>query len=234
MSLINDALKRANAQKASPPGATPEDGARMLPAVREESSGSNPILLYVGVCLIALAVVVFALSFGLRRTPVQTAENSTPAPATNAAASLPTDVLTPIPSTPAAQGPTREQLERARAAIAQVETASPAVPQPQPVSSTPVGMEVITPTAAAPSAATPTPVATATPAPAAAPPVATPPGFPALKLQAVYYRMKGPTVVIDGKTLRVGDRISEARVVSIERMRVEMDWQGERRWLSLQ
>ncbi len=218
MSLINDALKRANAQKAPPPGATPEDGARMLPAVREESSGSNPILLYVGVFLIALAVVVFALSFGLRRTPVQTAQNNPPAPAPNAAASLPADVLTPIPSTPVAPVPTQEQLDRARAAIAQVETV-------------PAATAAIIPAAAVPSPAAAAPVVTAAPA---TPPVAAPPGFPALRLQAVYYRMKGPTVVIDGKTLRVGDRISDARVVSIERMRVEMDWQGERRWLSLQ
>lgn len=224
MSLINDALKRANTQKAPPPGAVPEDGARMLPAVREEPAGSNPLLLYIGVALIVLAIGVFALSFGMRqRSDENTEARISPNVTSNAtvAAPLLQSAAAPTPAVSEAVAPTSEQIDRARATIVQTETqAAPAVSSPAPavVAEPPAAVQ----TSVAASPASQTPVVTA------------PPSFPAFKLQAIYYRMKGPTVVIDGRTLRMGDRISEARVLAIERMRVEMEWRGERRWFSLQ
>jgi hypothetical protein len=228
MSLINDALKRANTQKAPPPGAVPEDGARMLPAVREEPAGSNPLLLYVGIALIVLAVGVFALSFGLRDRPTESTQAKTSLTvASNVSLSAPLTQIAaaPTPAIPEPAAPTSEQIDRARATIVQTETkaSSPVVASPTPAI-----------LAAAPAAVSaPQPSVAAAPA-AQTPAVTAPPSFPAFKLQAIYYRMKGPTVVIDGRTLRVGDRISEARVLAIERMRVEMEWRGERRWFSLQ
>lgn len=40
---------------------------------------------------------------------------------------------------------------------------------------------------------------------------------PTYKLQSIFYRAKSPSVVINGKTLFVGDRVGSARVVLIER-----------------
>lgn len=76
----------------------------------------------------------------------------------------------------------------------------------------------------------PPPVAVST-APVAPPPVvtsnapntttnaaelpATKPPPPAFKLQSIFYTAKNPSVVINGKSLFVGDRVGEARVISI-------------------
>ena len=45
-------------------------------------------------------------------------------------------------------------------------------------------------------------------------------------LQAIYYRMKGPTVVINGKTLKVGEQVDGAKLVDIERTSAEIEYQG--------
>ena len=74
------------------------------------------------------------------------------------------------------------------------------------------------------------------PAPRAIPsPVETAPAtFPPMKLQAVFYRLRNPTVVINGKTLSKGDEVDGARVVDIERMSVVVDWNGEKKTLKFE
>jgi MSHA biogenesis protein MshK len=54
-----------------------------------------------------------------------------------------------------------------------------------------------------------------------------------LRLQAIYYRFRGPTVVMNGKTLRVGDSVDGARVVSIQRTSVEVEQSGDYKTLTL-
>jgi hypothetical protein len=66
------------------------------------------------------------------------------------------------------------------------------------------------------------------------PAAAAPAEFPHLRLQAIYFRLKDPSVVINGHTAQVGDRVEGARVVAIERSRVEVEFQGERRTMELQ
>lgn len=58
--------------------------------------------------------------------------------------------------------------------------------------------------------------------------------FPSLKLQGLFYRTKNPSVLINSKTLFVGDRVEHVKVISIERDRVTLEWNGETRVLTLE
>lgn len=57
--------------------------------------------------------------------------------------------------------------------------------------------------------------------------------FPNLKLQGIYYRLNNPSVLINGRTLFVGDRIEGARVVKIERQSVTLEVNGQQKVLEL-
>ena len=70
-------------------------------------------------------------------------------------------------------------------------------------------------------------------APPAVAPVA-PGAFPELKLQAIFYRLRNPTVLINGKTLGKGEEIEGARVSDIERLSVAVEWNGEKKTLKLE
>jgi MSHA biogenesis protein MshK len=56
---------------------------------------------------------------------------------------------------------------------------------------------------------------------------------PLFKLQAIYFRLKGPTVVINGKTLKVGDSIEGAKVLAIHRTSVDLEENGQKQTLTL-
>jgi len=57
--------------------------------------------------------------------------------------------------------------------------------------------------------------------------------FPELKLQSIVFRLRNPSVVIDGEMLGVGDTVKGARVAKIERHAVTMEWQGQTNVLRL-
>lgn len=70
----------------------------------------------------------------------------------------------------------------------------------------------------------------AAPAPTPPPPaMASANGFDAVKVQGVFYRTARPLVLINGKTLQVGDRIQEVAIVAIEPSKVTLAWAGEQR-----
>ena len=113
-----------------------------------------------------------------------------------------------------------------------IEASSPAKPAPA------------TPAAPKPSAP-PVAAATKIPAPAVAakPPVAVPQPtvaaasaqskpepqpMPELKLQAIVFRMKNPSALINGRHVEVGDDVSGARVTEIQRTTVIVEWQGQK------
>ena len=73
--------------------------------------------------------------------------------------------------------------------------------------------------------------ATATPAVAAVP---TEPTFPDLRLQGVFYRPSNPSAMINAKTVYRGDRIDTARVIAIGKNSVTVEWNGERRVLTME
>lgn len=59
------------------------------------------------------------------------------------------------------------------------------------------------------------------------------PTFPTLKLQGVIWNPQRPSVVINGKSLFVGEKVERAIVTAIESDSVTVVWNGEQRVLTL-
>lgn len=229
MSLINDALKRASTAKTVPaePAAVP--AMQPAPEPARGSTGPLPIVLFiVGVGALLVSAAFWLKSKG---TPQQNAAIATPPPqiATPPPSATVVEKASPPQPLPSTTAPVATPLP------APTLTAAPVVSAPvSPVS--PSETVVVTEPPVQESPRTKPAVATAAkPAPAepsAAPPVTA--EQPTLNLQAIYYRMKGPTVVINGKTLKIGDSISGARLVAIERNFAVVEVQGTRLKLALQ
>lgn len=52
--------------------------------------------------------------------------------------------------------------------------------------------------------------------------------MPELKLQAIVFRMKNPSALINGRHVEAGDTVSGARIVEIQRTTVFYEWQGQK------
>jgi hypothetical protein len=57
--------------------------------------------------------------------------------------------------------------------------------------------------------------------------------MPELKLQGIFYRLKNSSAMINGKTVNVGESVSGAKVISIDRYQVVIEFEGERKTLML-
>ncbi|HVR36676.1 MAG TPA: hypothetical protein VMS21_12585 [Methylomirabilota bacterium] len=64
-----------------------------------------------------------------------------------------------------------------------------------------------------------------------APAIDAEPGFPELKLQAVFYRHRNPSVLINNRALFVGDSFEGVRIERIDREGVLVEWRGRMRVL---
>ena len=62
---------------------------------------------------------------------------------------------------------------------------------------------------------------------------AVPETFPTLKLQGLIWDPKRPSVVINGKTLFVGEKVERAKVTAIDEESVTLTWNGQQRVLTL-
>ena len=253
MSLINDALRRANSDRSSGPQAA----APVPPMQPVDPSPASPrilpwAILIFGVGILAIAA---ALWFRPKSTP-QVARNETSTPVAAAAPiAAPIESPAPQPSTPVtgstvikAEPQTSQPSQRFAAAPEPVKTTTPVEPAVQPTQSTaPIAAVTATPPQPEP---TPAPVvreqpaetkpsevqiAAAAPAPAETQTVSPEPRqTQAPRLQAIYYRFKKPTVVINGKTLSPGQSADGIKVVSIQRTSVEVVQGGKYRTLTLQ
>lgn len=56
-------------------------------------------------------------------------------------------------------------------------------------------------------------------------------GWPAVRLQAIFYRLTQPSARVNGKTLLVGEDVDGIRVASIERDNVVVEYRGESKTL---
>jgi len=56
---------------------------------------------------------------------------------------------------------------------------------------------------------------------------------PSIKLQGIFYRKQNASVLISGKTLFVGDRVGNARIISIEPQSVTVEVDGKQQVLTL-
>lgn len=257
MSLINDALKRARQHQAQRPPQSPV-GAPLQPVERHPSGGLGrmvyPALL--------VATLVFG-GWALWKFLQASAPKSSGAGLTAPVQAEPVLAKVPAPQPEPERSPAVVHADPPARPVVQVNTtlvtrvtapaASPASANPPAPISTPATVPpaetsapqtAAAPPVAAPAPATPpvtTPVAAAGPpsaAPAAARPAETKPvlvtgTFPDLHLQAIFYRLKKPSVMINGRTYYTGEMIGDAQLTKIERDHVVVTRQGEARHLNL-
>jgi hypothetical protein len=195
MSLVNDALRRAKeADKAAPP---PPPQLQFRPAEPGQPARQNPALMVPAVLAVVGMLALLLLwqwTQGRKGADVQQARALTPAavPAISAAP----------PGPPA---PTKASAPAEQPGLVQK---APGVPAP----AAPVANATPTdPTTAAALADKP---AETTNAVAALPIVAPKP--PPLRLQAIVYNPKRPSALINGKTLFIGEKLGDAKVVAID------------------
>lgn len=244
MSLINDALRRASASEKS---SAPQSSAPVPPMQPVEPSPSSPVLpwavMILGVSVLAIAATLWfrgratstkqiaqnesaavpsAASVLLSETPVQQTANLSPAiqnetPVTTArqpvVTAAPAPAPEPLKTAPVSQ-PTPEPVQSQAPVVAAPATL------PAPIESKPPEVQV--------AAAAPTPVETKSPALSESRESRPP------RLQAIYYRLRKPTVIINGKTLGPGDSVDGIKVVSIQRTSVEVVQGGKYRTLTMQ
>jgi cytoskeletal protein RodZ len=238
MSLINDALKRASqAQKQQPKSDEPAGGPPMQPVETPPPGSSGlPFLLPIIVVVIFLGAGWWLVQTWRGREKSQTTASETSAQKV-AAQNSATPSAVPVPDT----SKTRIQINTnivsrpppsSAPATKPTATVPTAPPEKRPAAivaenkAPPTGTS--TPTTVATTPPTPTPSTAAAPTPAA------PATFPALKLQAIFYRLRNATAIINGKTVATGESIDGARVTEIERLAVTLDWNGEKHTLKLE
>ncbi len=266
MSLINDALKRANeAQKKRTPSGPLGVPLQPVHSLKPQRS-LLPVVVFPIVLLAVLGGAFWLISSGLKSQP-KPAETvpppsvpvSKPAPVARVEAPVvkppepkhtappapvvvehPAAVMKPAPPVTVATAPkpkpavvTPPVEPKPVAPVAPVATVIKPVVVESP--SKPVEVAMIpkptpppeVPVAHVEPAATPAPApAVTTPEPAAA--------FPDLKLQGIFFRLSKPSVLISGRTLYVGEKVMGAKVVEIDRLNVTMEFNGQKKVLSLE
>jgi general secretion pathway protein B len=211
MSLINDALKRAGADK--PRDAQSAPTADMQPVDSAPATPSHVLpwaLLLVGVGAVGIAA---ALWFRGGSTQ-QTAANPTPSPAAQPAPTQP--AFNPI-----------QQTTKTLQAVAARNDDGLSNPPPQPAPSTNAKNPVLLTKAPTSN------IAARSPSPKKLPTTASSDAKPP-RLQSIFFRMRSPSVIINGKTLGIGDSVDGIKVVSIQRTSVEVVQNGKYRTLTLQ
>ena len=215
MSLINDALRRANQGKKDPSSAA-SGGGPMQPVPPHAHSGKPS---YGPMLMVLIAVMLLAAGWffwkgsqphskatetvgtGSRPTSPETTANRS-AIDTKIAPSIIAPPVSPLPA-----------------------SKTPAVPASAKVEPPPT--EILSNVAVSPVASEPTPSTNAVAVP-------TPPAPPALKLQGIFYRLRNPTAMINGKTVGVGDFVSGARVLKIGRQEVVLERDGQTKTLTME
>jgi len=59
------------------------------------------------------------------------------------------------------------------------------------------------------------------------------PTFPNLKVQGIVWQPSRPSVVINGKSLFIGEKVEKAKVIAIDQESVTVLWNGEQRVLTM-
>ena len=208
MSLINDALKRASESKPPP---TTEAGAPLRLAEHRRAN-EWPLFVLPVLALVILGVAgwFFYKGWDDRRLP-----GSNPRPTAISARET--------------------SAEKSSVAEFSQTPNSPAKPPVSPANATQIGRNApgVSPAERpATNSAVPTNVSLLSNSSVAAaePPK---PTFPMLKLQGVFFRPSSPSVLINSKTVSVGEKVAGAKVLRIERDSVTVEWNGETKVLTL-
>lgn len=220
MSLINDALKQAreSQQQAVPP---PSSQLQLRPVEPgQETRSSRGLLISVALALAALAVLFVAWQL----TQPKHVGAALPVRGKTHAAAQPTPVpQAAVVSVPPATAPP--------APASEPQTAPSPTPAPAPMPAVAVAP---TPTAIEPATNTPVAVAPGGGAPSEAAPVeAAAPKLGPTKLQAIVFSPTRPSVMINSKTLFVGDKLNGFAVTAIDRESVTLVAGGQTNILTL-
>ena len=254
MSLINDALKRAGTVRALP--AEHQGGLPMQPVMEEPSparSYGNPLTYGIAGLAVLLVIVVAGLMLKSKTSDFQ--EVAPTLAQANTATREAAPMMAAVAASEAAPAPAADQMisepapsVRVNTEAVTLQTPATAVaevaPVPANVASVPakdVSPRTVmpeTPAAkTAPAAAVTVAQAAAAPQPATpaalAEPVAAPAQFPTLQLQAIHFRMKNSSVMINGKVVRVGQNVEGARLTAIYRYGADVTWSGQKKFLAL-
>jgi hypothetical protein len=246
MSLINDALKRANEAQKNRPTAGPL-GAPLQPAdapPRRSAGGGGTN--WSAVLIPVIVVVLLALSFwfirgGLQNKPAEQPIVAVTAPRPQPAV-LPVPTVTAAPVAPAPAPVAHKEPEPPRTYVSKtgIKVSTEVVTReiPEPVfTPTTVKIEVPAPAPVESPEMKPEPTVATIPAPTPQPVVAKPepvkPVFPELKLQGIFYRLTNPTALISSKNVHVGDMVQGVKVTAIERSSVTLEFKNERKTLTL-
>lgn len=200
MSLINDALKRA--REAQDQAAPPPPAPALRPVEPSQAARHGlGVMLPAALAVVALLVLLFVWQYS-QRDSIRKAG----APTTENTASV---------TSPAHQHAVQPSVTPPAVTSA---AAAPAAAVPQ-TATNPAGVA-----AAAQPASAPT-VNTESNAPAVA--VQTPPKPAPLKLQGIVFNPTSPSAMISGKTVYVGDKLGEMRVVAINQISATLVGNGE-------
>ena len=242
MSLINDALKRASEQKAqqSPPAEVSAE----LQSIDTTNDQARlwPIGLF-AVCLVGSLWFGWMWWHGEGTQSAEAISEDT----TEVAARSPSGISESSnadqePAAPTDSSYVTQELPRVERksktttpALAAALPAPPVVPPPA-IASVPWSPPMVPPTAApkpakVPSRETPNPGPIARTTPATAP---APTSFPSLTLQGIYYRPTRPAAVINARTVYVGDRVNNTKILAIDRHEVTVQWNNQVRVLAFQ
>jgi hypothetical protein len=218
MSLVNDALRRAReAQRQTPPPPSPQMQFRPVEPTQQPPRNLG-LIVPAALALVALLALLFIWQWTQRRTamgPQEVRALTSPA------------VPPPIAPQPTTPPPQPEVL----AAAAQ--PSSPSQPFPQSEADTNVAKPLALPTPTAP----PNPPVVkeqendANTSVTVAPPPE--PKWPPLKLQAIVFDPKRPSVLINGASLFVGEKLGDLRVVAIDRGSATLESAGRTKILSM-
>jgi hypothetical protein len=211
MSLINDALKRAN-QAHKDQGSQNAAGPAMQPTQTPQKS-KMPVVITLVVSLVAIIGLSAWLFLGGNKQRPVTAQ----VPQTRAVANLTNGVTkkpAPITPTPAVQVVTQAvTVQLATHAVAQATNSIPTTRTPAPKAFSPPPVVASQPVQSVPSAPTVGP-------------------FPTLTLKGIIYNLTSPQVLINGSYLTLGEEIEGARIIKIERTRVTVKWNGQTKELA--
>jgi hypothetical protein len=203
MSLINDALKRAS--KPGTPGL--QSGAPMVPADPQPPDYGKLLLSVFVLIVLVLVAGTFFWWKGRERSDL-TRKIETPT-----TQSLASAITAPLNQAKTLADNLSKQNDEGAAIADSIPRSKPAQEATKPVTAPVIAERA-------------TQAVTSAAAPAS-------PSFPELKVNAIYFRLKGPTVAINGKTLKVGDEINGARVTQIQRNAVEVEFAGKKKTLTM-
>jgi hypothetical protein len=210
MSLINDALKRAKEAHQQVPVPPADLPFRPVEPAQQSARRSLGLLLPVALAVLALLVLFLAWQWVQRSAapkPLEAAALTPPALATAPAQAIPAPVAAPG----AVPVPASQPKPPAPAAAA-----TPAVGTADGAPDSPV-VDVQE-----------SPVTNSVPVAAPEPPKPVP-----LRLQAIFFHPKRPSAIISGKTVFVGDKVRDLRVVAIDQGSATLAGAGQTNVLSL-